>query len=455
MDAQEAGKKLLEAADKANFEGRFDEAEKLYDELLTQNHDQPWLLATLGTLYLRTNRFGLAMVLLHQAAEKMKDNGEVLCNLGLAYKYAGQHERAQKWIEKSTNKKPTAETLTTLAGLHINVGTPEKALEIINRAIKLNPEYPLAHWNKSMALLEMGRWGEGWDENEWGFKSRMRIRRDLGAPYWDGTNGKTIAVYGEQGLGDEIMFSSMLPDLCKENTVILECHTRLENIFKKSFPELTVYGNRESKTAPWVKDHNLDYAVSIGSLGRWFRRSKEDFPGTPYLKAEPLEDRGTKLRVGISWTGGLKPGRVAVRTIPLSLWLPILNNDCEFVSLQYTDCHDEIESVNRLGYDIQERDDLVKAQDYYQTARLVRSCDLVISCATSVYHLAGALGVPTWLLAPNKPAWREQVRGTIPWYRSVRVYRQPQGDRETWRAVTSKVGYDLSEFLDHKRREAA
>jgi ADP-heptose:LPS heptosyltransferase len=102
--------------------------------------------------------------------------------------------------------------------------------------------------------------------------------------------------------------------------------------------------------------------------------------------------------------------------------------------------------VNRLGYDIKERDDLVKAEDYYETARLVKSCDLVISCATSVYHLAGALGVRTWLLAPNKPAWREQVRGPIPWYRSVRVYRQPLGDKETWRAVTSKVGYDLSEL---------
>jgi hypothetical protein len=329
--------------------------------------------------------------------------------------------------------------------LHVNVGTPEKALEIVNQAIEKDPQYALAHCNKALALLEMGKWGEGWDENEWGFTAKMRIRRDLGVPYWDGTNGKTIAVYGEQGLGDEIMFSSMLPDLCKENTVILECHTRLKNLFQKSFPEMVIYGNRESKTAAWVENHDLDYAVSMGSLGKWFRRSKEDFPGTPYLKADPIE-KGKKFRVGISWTGGLKPGRVAVRTIPLYLWLPILNNDCEFVSLQYTDCHDEIESVNRLGYDIKERDDLVKAEDYYETARLVKSCDLVISCATSVYHLAGALGVRTWLLAPNKPAWREQVRGPIPWYRSVRVYRQPLGDKETWRAVTSKVGYDLSEL---------
>jgi hypothetical protein len=441
----DAAKALLEEADRFNLAGNFEEAEKRYDQLLTQNHDQPWLLGTLGTLYLRSKRYGLALTLLHFAAEGMKNSSEILCNLGLAYKYSGQHEKAVHWFEKAIERNPTAETLATCAGLHVNVGTPEKALEIVNQAIEKDPQYALAHWNKALALLEMGKWGEGWDENEWGFTAKMRIRRDLGVPYWDGTNGKTIAVYGEQGLGDEIMFSSMLPDLCKENTVILECHTRLKNLFQKSFPEMVIYGNRESQTAAWVENHALDYAVSMGSLGKWFRRKKEDFPGTPYLKADPIE-KGKKFRVGISWTGGLKPGRVAVRTIPLALWLPILNNDCEFVSLQYTDCHDEIDSVNRLGYDIKERDDLVKAQDYYETARLVKSCDLVISCATSVYHLAGALGVRTWLLAPNKPAWREQVRGPIPWYRSVRVYRQPLGDKETWRAVTSKVGYDLSEL---------
>jgi tetratricopeptide (TPR) repeat protein len=435
----------MQEADRLNMAGKLEDAEKLYDQLLTQNHDQPWLIATVGTLYLRMSKFGLAIALLSQAASKLKKNSEILSNLALAYKHSGQYEKALKWFSKAIENNPNAETLATYAGLHINVGEPEKALDFVNQSLSKDPEYALAHWNKSMALLEMGRWGEGWDENEWGFKARMRIRRDLGVPYWDGTNGKTIAVYGEQGIGDEIMFSSMLPDLCKENTVILECHTRLQSLFQKSFPEMVVYGNRESKSAAWVENHPLDYAVSIGSLGKWFRRKKEDFPGTPYLKADPIE-KGQKFRVGISWTGGLKPGRVAVRTIPLPLWFPILNNDCEFVSLQYTDCHEEIESVNRLGYNIIERDDLVKAHDYYETARLVKSCDLVISCATSVYHLAGALGVPTWLLAPNKPAWREQVRGPIPWYRSVRVYRQPPGDKETWRAVTAKVGFDLSEL---------
>ena len=446
---EDLGSNKFELATRLHQEGKFQEAEKVYDDLLTQNHDNPGLLATLGTMYLQMDKLGLSISLLERAASKTPQ-ADILCNLGIAYKQSGQYEKCRQKMKEAMRHNPNAQEIANYAGLYINISQPEEALKHANRALKMDPEQPMAHWNKSMALLEMGRWGEGWDENEWGFKNKMRVRRDLGVPYWDGTNGKTIAVYGEQGLGDEIMFASMIPDLCKKNAVIFECHTRLKTLFQKSFPDLTIYGSRESPEITWLANHELDYAVSIGSLGRWFRRSAEDFPGTPYLRADPIE-RGRKFRVGISWTGGLKPGRVVVRTIPLAMWLPILNNDCEFISLQYTDCHDEIEAVNRLGYNIIERDDLVKAEDYYETARLVKSCDLVISCATSVYHLAGALGVPTWLMAPNRPAWREQVKGPIPWYRSVRVYRQPQGDAETWRAVVSKVGFDLSEL----KKEAA
>jgi len=401
----------------------------------------------MGTLFLETGRIGLAISFLHRAAA-MTPQADILCNLAIAYKQSGQHDKTFEYFKKAVKNNPSAEILGNYAGLWVNYGTPEEAIKQANKALKLDKDCHMAHWNKALALLEKGEWKEAWEEHEWGLKNKVRTDRHKDLPYWDGTSGKTILVYGEQGIGDEIMFASMLPDLMKENTVILESHKRLKHLFEESFPGLIVYGTREDPEITWQNDHQFDYRVSIGSLGRWFRQEKKDFPGTPYLTVndKDLVQRGAKMRVGLSWTGGLKPGRIAARSVPIQLWGSILEQDCEFVSLQYTDCAKDIEETEQLyGIKIKQFDE-IKADDYYETAKLVNSCDLVISCCTSVIHLAGALGVPCWVMVPNKPAWRYGVKGGMRWYRSVRLYRQPEGSKEMWLAVVEKIAQDLAEL---------
>lgn len=446
MQIEDHGHNIKERADEFNRAGNYGEAEKLYDMLLTQNHDNPYLLATLGTLYLHDDkkRYGAAIAFLESAAAQIKTS-DVFCNLGIAYKFAGLHDKCEKWFKKSIDKNPSAAALGNYGALFVGTGNPDEAIRIANKAIQIDPDCAVAHWNLGMALLEKGDWEHGWDEHEWGLKSKMRIDRKIrDLPLWDGTPDKTIVVYGEQGLGDEIMFASMLPDLMETNTVIIESHRRLQHLFEHSFDGVVCIGTREETEISWPYEYEIDYRMSIGSLGKHFRRSRASFPGTPYLKADPLP-RANKFRVGISWTGGLKPGRVLARSIPLAWWKPILEvPDVEFVSLQYTDAQADIDAMNAQGYGIKVMDEYVKADDYYETARLVASCDLVISIATSVYHLAGALGVPAWVMVPNKPAWREQMQGGIPWYRSVRVYRQPEGDASAWLPVLDRVGMDLS-----------
>lgn len=452
MQVSDKGADIQSRADEFNLAGNYAEAEKLYDLLLTQNHDNPYLLATMGTLYLHDERkrYGTAISFLERAAEKVKTS-DVFCNLGIAYKFAGMHDKCEHWFKKSIDKNPSAAALGNYGALFVGTGRPDEAIKLANQAIKLDQNCSVAHWNLGMALLEKGEWATGWDEHEWGLISKMRIDRNIRElPIWDGTPEKTIAVYGEQGLGDEIMFASMLPDLMETNTVIFECHRRLQKLFEHSFPGVVCIGTREDREITWPYEYEIDYRMSVGSLGQRFRRSRDAFPGTPYLKAEPLP-KGKKFRVGISWTGGLKAGRVAVRTIPLAWWGSILDNaDCEFVSLQYTDCEAEIEAMNRQGYDIKQMPQ-AKADDYYETAQLVASCDLVISACTSVIHLAGALGVPCWVMVPNKPAWRYGISGGMPWYRSVRLYRQPKGDADAWMPVVHRVGLDLSELVSGEK----
>lgn len=443
-------------ATKLHEEGKLDEAEKLYDMVLTQNWDNPGLLATMGTMYLQKKRYGLAITLLRRAAEKVPQS-DVLSNLALAYKNTGQTDIALEIIEKAC-KGPdaSANALANYSGFFTNTGTPEKAIEICERAIKKDPKTVVAHWNLALALLESHEWERGWKEHEWGLRkvksaTVMRVDRKIGdLPEWDGTPGKPVAVYGEQGIGDEIMFASMIPDLLKTNPVVLECHTRLKTLFEKSFG-VPCYGTREDAAITWPNEHpDLAYRLSIGSLGKFYRNKDEDFPGLPYLKADPAP-RGEKFRVGISWTGGgAKAGRVMTRSVPLAWWQSILNNDCEFVSLQYTDQSAELENAEKQGFKI-ERFPIIEDRlaDYYETAKLVASCDLVISVCTSVIHLAGALGVPCWVMVPSKPAWRYGVKGKMRWYKSVRLYRQTG----SWMPVVERIGYDLSELV--RERKAA
>src|SRR3990167_623056 len=228
--------------------------------------------------------------------------------------------------------------------MFVEAGQPEKCIELCERAIKEKPELAIAHWNLGLALLGEGIWARAWYEHEWGLvPGGLREDRSvLPIPMWDGTPGKMVLLYGEQGLGDEIMFASMIPDLLKNNKVILECHPRLETLFKKAFPSIPIYGTREATEVEWAFNHNMDYRLAMGSLGKFLRRSRDAFPGTPYLKADALP-KGNKFRVGISWIGGgAKMGRVQKRSVPLSWWKPILNiPGIEFISLQYTQDKEE------------------------------------------------------------------------------------------------------------------
>lgn len=449
------GDELWKRAQALHLEDKFVEAEEIYAQLLEQNHDNAGLLATLGSLYLQVQRHGLAIHFLEAAVAKGLKQADVYTNLGLSYNQSGQRDKAKVYFEASIKDDPTPEALANYSALFVESGENEKCVALCERAIEGNKELSLAHWNLSLSLLSDGVWERGWDEYEWGLKA-VKCREDrktIDVPMWNGEPG-TVLLYGEQGLGDEIMFASMLPDILKTNKVVFECHKRLETLFKKSF-DLPIYGTREAHENTWAEAHKIAYRLPIGSLGKFYRRSRESFPGVPYLKADALP-KGNKFRVGISWTGGgAKMGRVIKRSVPLSMWKTILNvPNVEFVSLQYTDCKDDLDLMGALGYSINVMDDYARNIDYYETARLVASCDLVISVCTSVVHLAGALGVPCWVITPRWPAWRYQNQGGMPWYRSVRLYRQPEPKPDAWRPVIERIGLDLDDLVNEEKKVA-
>lgn len=277
----------------------------------------------------------------------------------------------------------------------------------------------------SMCNLALGRWDwENYNLNIGKIKDRKEITYK-GEPRWDGTKGKRVVVYGEQGIGDEINFASCIPDLQKDCEVLIDCDKRLEGLFRRSFGVPT-FGTRYKDEHRWAEKEQIDAHVAVGALPQFYRKKDEDFPGTPYLVPNPvmqvqwralLDSLGPRMKVGIAWNAGRPHTFGERRSIPLETLAPLFELDCDFISLEYRppEGHEK--------YGIHHWPWGVECYDYDQTAALVAELDLVISVTTTVHHLAGALGKECWVLVPERSLW-QQNRDVFPWAKSVKLFRQ-------------------------------
>jgi len=324
------------------------------------------------------------------------------------------------------------------SALLLDTGRFKEAEEHARRAVELNPGSPKAQANIGLAMLGQRNW-KGWElySNTLGLPGRRQMKY-ADEPVWDGTKGKTVVLYGEQGIGDELSFTSMLPDAIKDcGRIILDCDAKLENLFKRSFPGVKVYGTRWERVLNWdAEDRKPDFSVALGELGKFYRQTDESFTGKPFLVADPIRrqmwrtefDKKKKPVIGIAWTGGMPWTGEKFRTLSLEQLKPLLSSvDAHWVSLQYKDASKEIEEFKKKNPSI----DLVQyswatlTKDYDDTAALVSEVDMVICIQTAVAHLSGALGKECFVLLPKNSQFKYGESGdTMPWYNSLRIFRQ-------------------------------
>lgn len=462
---------------------RLDALEARYLNLLNKYPDRPELLFQLGTFYIQRDKAGLAIALIERASRCGASGAGIWLNIASAYKQNHNDAKAREYYDlalKEAEKNPPLNGVNTekafalhgIGSLYVNAGQPALCKLWSERALAVDPNDRHAKWNKGLAHLELGEWEEGfriYDEAGFDPAGVMPLERKLktygGLPKWDGTPGKTVITYGEQGVGDEIMFVSMLPDLLKDCKVIIDCDKRIEKMLKRSFPEAeAVYPTSDVNAPfPWIRNHKVDAYVPMGSLGRHYRKKAADFPKVAYLKADPEKIRiwgehiktlPAGLNVGLSWAGGLKKTRFDKRTIPLDNLEPLLSvNGVNFISLQYHPwAADECARVGaRLNRPIYHWGDAIAA--YEDTAGLLMNLDLVITVNTSLHHLTGALGVKQWCMTPQYCAWRYGVSGPSPWYGNCEMYRQKKdGD---WKGVIAKAAKDLDALVHSSAKVAA
>lgn len=441
----------LDAAKILHERGQVDEAVAGYDGLLNADFDNTDALFYMGTALFQQGRYGLAATVLKQVIQSRPRLQGAYQNLGNCYKAVNNFRAAEEVYRLGLELGEDSQLFCCMGSLNINMGSPEKALEWYSKGLAMDPINDVIRFNMGLAYLEMGDWARGFDYYDKGFAGGNRpMRSYANLPAWDGSPGRKVIVWGEQGIGDEIMFSSILPDMIRHSEkVILDCHPRLVDTMTRSFGVET-HGTRKNHHLEWLPKSDADSHVCLTTLANHFRKSDSDFPGTPYLKADPAMvakwRKPGRLRVGISWEGGTPYTRSDLRSIHISKLRPILEQDCDFYSLQYTPnaARDVAAFEEKTGIHLKHYPGAVEVHNYDETVAFIASMDLVITVCTSAYHVAGALGVPVWCMVPWGPAWRYLTKGeTSPWYGSARLFRQRRED--DWSVVIQRVANELNQ----------
>ena len=385
-------------------------------------------------------------------------------NLGcVLFRDLGEYERGAQHIEGALALSPEdPDALANYTMVLSQRGDTDGTIALCDRLLQANPELHEMRLNRALALLKQGRFAEAWPDYESRrvLKHSNFVPRPYNFPEWRGEPlaGRTLLVYGEQGIGDEIMFASCLPDvLAQAGSCILDCSPRLEALFRRSFPGATVVGVEQSDTRPaWLASaHAIDFQVALGSLPLHLRRHAADFPRhAGYLVPDPqrvahwrarLAAAGPHPWAGFAWRGGMPSTRRTLRSMALADWLPLLGESTvRWVSLQYGDSREErdvfIRTHGRLFEHWGEAVD-----DLEELAALIGALDMVVSVQTATVHLAGALGKPVWVAIPAVAEWRYLERGeTMPWYPSARLFRQERTGE--WGPVMERIGRELPLF---------
>ncbi|HTR77934.1 MAG TPA: tetratricopeptide repeat-containing glycosyltransferase family protein [Gemmatimonadaceae bacterium] len=366
-------------------------------------------------------------------------------NLSLALKALGDERGALEIILACVRTNPTSGEAWFWMGqtLHLR-GEVAAAIPAYEKAVALEPGHVLAHARLGAARLLRGDFAGGWPEYEWRLRSPGANPHRLAHPRWNGEalTGRTILLRAEQGLGDAIqMLRYVEPVAAAAGGVLVEVGAALLPLVPAR-PNVTAI----ERGAPLPA---FDVYCPLFSLPLAFGTTLDTIPNQPYLRADPsraqawramIPPAGRGRRIGLVWAGSRHHQHDRERSLAFADLTPLIARpEIAWFSLQVGAASAEARDsgITDLG---------PRLRDFGETAAAISHLDLVITVDTSVAHLAGALGVPVWILLPHIPDWRWLLdREDSPWYPSARLFREPTpGD---WRAVVDTVGRALAALV--------
>ena len=389
-------------ASRAHASGRLDEAESLSRQVLLEDANHPQALK--------------------QLAHCLSD--------------AGQWQQASEvWLQLVAVQPSNAEALNLLGLSHARLQHFDLALEYYERAIAVDQQYALAHFNRAVVLLKLGRWSEGWRAYEWRWQLPQFVPFRCPQPQWQGEDisGQRLLVHSEQGNGDHIQFWRYLKlarQRCRE----------LIYVGPESLAELAagVEGVDESRPPGSLPRDRFDVFVPLMSLPACLGLSEPEPMTQPYVRLPAhaqVRQLAGDVRIGILWQGSPTHVDDARRSLPLSGLLPPCQGlPAQIYSLQYPLAAGELDLLRAYGIENLEPE----LAGYTRTAAFVAQMDLIISVDTATAHLAGAMGKPVYLLLAPDADWRWGLHSeTTHWYPQMQLWRRAED--EDWTGLLRRL----------------
>ena len=429
-----------------------------YQKALMINSDYTEAYFNKGNVLREQGKFTQAVEAYEQTLKIKTNHAQAYNNMGLALYECLEFETAIGSYKQALKIKPDYAEAYNNMGISLNLqGDESAAVKSYNQAIKIKPDYAEAHHNLGFAFLTTGRLKEGLNEHEWRWRTAggLSQKRHFSQAMWDGITSlkdKTILLWGEQGPGDVVMWSSCLSLVASQaEKCILECQEKLVPLLVRSFPNVEV--KVENKSLDTKRD-DFDVHLPMGSLFRHFipEISKEIKPDA-FLIPDParvnfwkerLNSLGKGPYVGISWKSPfITPARLPNYT-QISDWAPVLTlPNVTFINLQCSDFGDDLASIlDEFGTTVHHFDDLNHYDDLDDVAALSAALDIAVSVSTAVSTITAGVGTPTKMLHWRQSPWNNIL--LTPPGPFVDVFER--NTWEPWDNVFHSVAIDIAKF---------
>ena len=436
------------------------EAQKYLDRAIEEGAEDIKVLSDLAQCLSNLEKHAEALAIRRQVFE-LEPSFLHQAHLAATLSTACYYEEALTLFDDLIEREPARKSvfLVSYAVAQAYSGHFDKALALLNEALAIQPRDANLHLQRAQINLLMGNFAEGWAGYAYRGLAYTRQYRVLPFKKWRGQDisGKCIVVLAEQGLGDQVMLASCLPDLLASGParVVVEVIGRVAPTLARSFPQCEIVHTKQDKKMEWAKTvGDVDYFVPLGDLPQYFRTSLDAFPGKAYLKADPervafwrqkLEATGPRPWIGVSWRGGLQATRRVLRSMsPAELAPMTAAVNATWISLQYGSVDEDLKTAAAANVKLKHWNEAIADLDEF--AALIEALDAVVTVCNTTVHYAGALGKRVLVLAPHIPEWRYGLNSThMPWYPDARVFRQPQ--HNDWPGVVSEATERLKDIF--------
>ena len=442
--------------------GQIDDAISSYRKSININSNNSGSHNNLASALKKKGLFDEAIYEYNNAIKIDPKNAKAYFNLGVLFSEMENPISAINSYKKSIRLDPNhLESYTNLGIIFHEEGSLELAINFYNKALKIEPNNPNSRWNLAISQLLTGNYAQGWRNYEWrlnNLNSNKLHSAPKTQPIFDNILklNENLLVISEQGLGDTIQYMRYIPYLRNLGLNInFSAQEKLHNLIKISNIDSNPLTSQEAnlvKDRRWIPLLSLPKNLDV--------RPDNPIVSKPYIqtKKELLDkwkkelSHETKPIVGINWQGGLDMEKESYkgRSIPLEIFSIILKqNDITFLSLQKGYGSDQLKDCSFNNRFVSCQNKIDQIWDFSENAAIAANCDLIITCDTSVAHLAGGMGLKVWLLLKDIPFWTWGMSGESTfWYPSMRLFRQNK--KNDWITLFEKVGLELDKELTNQ-----